>query len=142
MVPSVHELAVDLVRRYALTVDDFVVEVGSGDGSLLRAIHTLGPRALGVEPDSRIAAQAFRSGVDTLAGVFHPATAADIRRRYGPARVVVSRTTRATADGLTPFVSAAAGCLAADGVVLLLAGGVNAWVEVRIDPVPVTSYAA
>ena len=38
MVPSVHELAVDLVRRYALTVDDFVVEVGSGDGSLLRAI--------------------------------------------------------------------------------------------------------
>ena len=142
MVPSPHELAVDLVRRYALTADDFVIEVGSGDGSLLRAIHALGPRALGVEADPRLAAQAFRSGVDTLAGAFHPATAADIRRRYGPARVVVSRTTRATGDALTLFVTAAACCLGADGVVLLLSGGVNAWVEVRIDPIPATPCAA
>ena len=48
----------ELAERYGLTAADLVVEVGSGDGSRLRAVRALGPRVLGIEPDVRLMARA------------------------------------------------------------------------------------
>jgi SAM-dependent methyltransferase len=127
------ELAVELVRRYGLTAADLVVEVGSGDGALLRAVQQVGPRALGIEPDIKAVTRAFHSGVDTLAAYFCPDVAVYIRRRYGPAELLVTRTVRTTGDDLTNLVAAATRCLSPGGAVVFTSGGVNALVEVRPD---------
>ncbi len=133
---SSQDVAADLIRWYGLTADDFVIEVDSGEGSLLRAIRALGPRVLGIEPDIQVMARAFHGGVDTLAATFHSSTADDIRRRYGPAQLVLSRTVHPAGDDLTQFVATAARLLAPGGAIVILSSGINARVEVRPDPLP------
>ena len=133
---SQQDVAADLIRRYSLTTNDFVIEVGSREGSFLRAIRAFGPRVLGIEPDIQVMARAFHGGVDTLAATFHSSTADDIRRRYGPAQLVISRTVHLAGDELTRFVVAATRLLAPGGVIVILSSGINARVEVRPDPLP------
>ena len=111
-------LAAGLVRRYGLTRDDLVVEVGSGDGERLRAVQGLGPRVLGVEPELRVMAKAFHAGVDTIGTHFGAGVGEYIARRYGPARVLLVRGLRAVGCEPAALVGAAAGCLAPGGVLV------------------------
>jgi len=134
------EPATELVRRYALTANDLVVEVGSGEGLLLKAVRDLGPRVLGVEPDVSAMSQAWAAGVDTIAAVFGPGVASYVRRRYGPARLVVTRSVRGIGDELSRFVAAASRCLAPGGAVVIHSGGVHARVEVCPDQVAERSH--
>src|SRR4051794_27391367 len=106
--PTTHapfESAAELVRRHGLTPSDLVIEVGSGDGPLLKAIRDRGPRVLGIEPDVMAMSRAWADGVDTIAAVFGPGVAEYVRRRYGPARLVVTRSVRGIGDELTRFVT-------------------------------------
>lgn len=136
------ELAAELVRRYALTAADLVVEVGSGEGVLLKAVRALGPRVLGVEPDVAAMARAWAGGVDSISAVFGPGVAGYVRRRYGPARLVVTRSVRGIGEELARFVASASRCLAPGGAIVIHSGGVNALVEVCPDPVDVRRRAA
>jgi methylation protein EvaC len=137
---SLTEPATELVRRYALTADDLVIEVGSGDGLLLKTVRDLGPRVLGVEPDVAAMSRAWAGGVDTIAAVFGPGIASYVRRRYGPARLVVTRSVRGIGDELSRFIAAASRCLAPGGVVVIHSGGVHALVEVCPDQVAGRSH--
>jgi len=110
-------LATQLVDRYGLTAADLVIEIGSGEGEFLRAVRQLGPRVLGIETDAVRVSRAFAAGIDTVRAVFNPATAARVCRRYGVARVLIAGSP-ATAE--PEFLAAAARCLTADGVVLLV----------------------
>jgi SAM-dependent methyltransferase len=125
--------AAGLVRRYALTRHDLVVEVGSGDGERLRAVQGLGPRVLGVEPDLRVMARAFHAGVDTIGTRFGAGVGEYVARRYGPARVLVVRGLRAVGCDPAALVGAAAGCLGPGGVLVaeVLVGGVARLVELE-----------
>lgn len=114
-----HDLAGRLAARYALTPADRVIELGSGDGAFLRALGELGPRVVGVEPDAKLAAAAFAAGVDTVCAAFDADLADRLCRRYGPARVLVTRA--ATPPG-PDVLAAALRCLTPDGVVVLVGG--------------------
>jgi len=105
--------AAELVNRFALRPNDLVIEVGSGDGSFLRLLRERGLRVLGVESDRRRAVAAFCNGIDTLSGDFDPAVAATIRKRYGPARLVIVRP-----NHTSEAMAAAYSCTTADGTVL------------------------
>ena len=72
---------------------------------------------LGIETDPVRVSRGFAAGVDTVRAEFGLETAACVRRRYGPARVLIARSI-ATAD--PEFLAAAARCITPDGVVLLV----------------------
>jgi hypothetical protein len=112
-------LAADLVRRHGLTAADLVIEVGSGTGGRLRAVRRLGPRVLGIEPRLGEMARAFHAGVDTIGAMFGPGVAAYVARRYGPARVLLLRDLRAVGCAPAALLTAAAGCLTPDGLVVV-----------------------
>jgi len=133
--PPPAETAADLVRRHALTAADLVIEVGSGEGTLLRAVRACGPRVLGIEADARAVGRAYHSGVDTLAAVFAPGVAEYVRRRYGPARVLLARPPAAGVPA--DLLAAARVCLGPGGAVVLLHDA--AFAEVR--PVPLARAA-
>ncbi len=93
-----------------------VIEVGSNDGTLLRAFKERGMKVLGIDPAQQIAARASESGVKTLPTFFTEKLAGEIRAEYGPADIVIANNTFANIDDLTDFAAAVRGILAPSGV--------------------------
>jgi SAM-dependent methyltransferase len=94
----------------------FVVEVGSNDGTILRAFKERGLEVLGVDPAQKIAARATENGIKTLATFFTEELATQIRGEYGTADVIVANNTFANIDDLGDFARAIRKLLAPSGV--------------------------
>ena len=115
---------VEHFRKYAgeaaaaagLAPGSLVVDVGSNDGSLLRAFQELGHRAVGVDPAVEIAHCATAAGVPTIPEYFTPEVAARIRDKHGPAALVTANNVFAHSDTLPAMADAVRGLLARDGV--------------------------
>jgi SAM-dependent methyltransferase len=93
-----------------------VVDVGSNDGSLLRAFQESGYRVVGVDPAVEIAGRASDAGVPTLPEYFTPELADEIREEYGPASVVTANNVFAHSDRLPEMAEGVRRLLAPDGV--------------------------
>lgn len=105
-----------LVKRFDLTNDDLVVDVGSNDGVLLKPLQQRGVRVLGVEPALAIAARATADGIETIAQFFTPAVARAIVTQHGPARLVTANNVFAHTDNVIEFVQAVHEVLQPNGV--------------------------
>ncbi len=80
---------------------DFVVEIGSNDGTLLRAFKELGDcNVLGVDPAVDIADRATQSGIPTWPHFFGEEMVPVILHHGGPAALVVANNVFAHADDL------------------------------------------
>ncbi len=86
--------------RFELQPGGLVIDVGSNDGTLLRAFKARGMQVLGVDPAKSIARRATEAGIETLADFFTPRLAANIRAERGPAAVVTANNVFAHADDL------------------------------------------
>lgn len=73
-----------LVAELGLQPGDLVVDIGSNDGTWLKAFQARGMRALGVEPASNIARQAEAEGVPTLNRFFNAGVAREIAATESP----------------------------------------------------------
>jgi SAM-dependent methyltransferase len=93
----------------------FVLEVGSNDGTLLRAFKERGAKVLGVDPAQKIAERATQSGVRTLATFFTEKLARQIRAEHGAADIVIANNTFANIDDLSDFAAAVRAVLAPEG---------------------------
>lgn len=109
------EYADTLVARYGLGPDALVVEIGSNDGTLLRALRGRMVSVLGVDPATEIAEKASDSGIPTLPVFFNATTACDIRRNVGPADIIVANNVFAHADDLAGMLFAVRGLLKRGG---------------------------
>lgn len=99
-------LFIDHFRRYAesccenLRVEDLVVDIGSNDGTLLKAFRERGMRVHGVDPAREIAAQATAAGLPTWAEFFTQDTSKRLQATYGKAALIVANNVFAHADNL------------------------------------------
>jgi SAM-dependent methyltransferase len=115
---------VEHFRKYAgsvwndlnLSSNDLVVEMGSNDGSLLKAFKALGAKVRGVDPATNIAAGATAEGVPTMPDFFSSGIAAKIRQSDGPAKVVCANNVFAHMDNMSDVVNGVHDVLADDGV--------------------------
>jgi novobiocin biosynthesis protein NovU/D-mycarose 3-C-methyltransferase len=110
------ELAEYVCTSGSLSGGELVVEVGSNDGSLLRAFQRRGMRVLGVDPATNIAAQANAAGVPTLNRFFGPETAKEILSDHGQASAVVSTNVLAHVPDPVAVLRAVREILAPNGV--------------------------
>lgn len=114
---------VDHFRKYAKAVVEglqispgsLVVEIGSNDGSLLKAYQAHGLRVQGVDPAKSIAASATAEGVRTMPEFFTSAIARAILAESGPAALVCANNVFAHADNIADIVTGISSLLAADG---------------------------
>ncbi|HST91914.1 MAG TPA: class I SAM-dependent methyltransferase, partial [Brevundimonas sp.] len=107
--------ACEVVESQGLAAGDLVVEIGSNDGTLLRAFQPFGLRVLGVDPAQEIAARASAAGTPTLARFFDATLAGEILQTHGRARLVVANNTFANLDDLSDVMAGIHTLLTPDG---------------------------
>jgi SAM-dependent methyltransferase len=92
--------AESVIDQHKLRPGDLVVEVGSNDGTLLRFFKEAGMRVLGIDPAQKIAAEATLAGIETRCNFFDRRVAAEIKKEFGVATVVLANNVFAHADDL------------------------------------------
>ncbi len=83
--------AARLVQQYSLGKENLVVEIGSNDGTMLKAFQRQGTRVLGIEPAKNIAAIAVGDQVPTLNEFFSTGLGGSIVKEYGQAAIILGR---------------------------------------------------
>jgi len=105
-----------LVERYAVKSSNLAFEIGSNDGTFLKFFAEKGMAVLGVDPATKIAEAATRSGIPTLPLFFHDGTAKEIERTHGKAAYILANNVFAHIDDLHSIAQGVERLLADDGV--------------------------
>lgn len=108
-------MALSLVKKLCLTNRDFVVDVGSNDGTLLKGFKKESVKTLGVEP-TNIAKIANKDGIKTIQAFFDIQTAKKIKKEFGQASLITSTNTFAHMQTLGEFITGAYYLLKDNGV--------------------------
>ncbi len=95
---------------------DLVVDIGSNDGTLLKAYQTLGARVRGIDPARKIAQAATEVGIPTKCAFFSLDIAKSIRDEIGHAKIITANNVCAHIDDLQSVVAAVSLLLANDGI--------------------------
>jgi hypothetical protein len=110
----------DYVIKYTLIEErQLVLDIGSNDGSLLRAFQAKKMRVLGVDPAIEIAKQATGNGIETLPEFFNAKLAQQLREKYGPAKVITINNLLANIDAMDDIFEGITQMLDAEGVFIV-----------------------
>lgn len=121
-VKHLHNYAIEMVQRFALKPGALVTDIGSNDGTCLRAFKQLGMNVVGVDPAIDIAEAATSTGIETVGAFFSLSLAEELKRKYGPAAFVTSHNACAHIDHLDDVIRGVAHWLEDKGVFILEVG--------------------
>jgi len=110
-----NSISKSLVSKYNLKQGDFVVDLGSNDGTLLTGFKEHGMKVLGVEP-TNIARIANQNGVETTQKFFTVKTANEIKNEHGQASLILATNMFAHMSTIGEVVSGIEILLKNDGV--------------------------
>jgi SAM-dependent methyltransferase len=99
-----------------------VVEIGSNDGTMLRAFQNLGMRVLGIDPAIDIAQKATQAGIPTIPDFFRNEITDQILAEHGPAQLIIANNVLANVSSPKDTVAAIRRLLAPDGVFVFETG--------------------
>lgn len=108
-----------VIKRFTLTKNLLVVDIGSNDGILLKPFKVLGVSILGIEPAENIARRANAQGIPTLAKFFSSSVARQIVPRYGQAAVITANNVFAHIDDLDDVIKGVKILLYTNGVFII-----------------------
>jgi hypothetical protein len=112
-------LALEVITKNGVPRGSLILEIGSNDGTGLRAFSDHGMRVLGVDPATNIANSATKAGIRTLPFFFTSELARDIRAREGRANVIVANNVFAHIDDLGEILDGVIELLNSDGGVFV-----------------------
>jgi len=107
--------AKDVAERF-VPKGGLVVEIGSNDGTLLRAFDRGSVRVLGVEPARNIAVMANAAGIPTIDEFFGEAVAGEIAAKHGRAAAIIGNNVVAHIDDLHGLMNGITALLEDQGV--------------------------
>ncbi|MDB5306305.1 MAG: D-mycarose 3-C-methyltransferase [Gemmataceae bacterium] len=116
LVKHFHAYAAEVAGLSGAEPGSLVVDIGSNDGSLLRAFQGIGYRVLGVDPAVEIARAATAGGVETVPDYFSLKVARRVKEGHGPAAVVTANNVFAHSDKLPEMADGVRELLRPDGV--------------------------
>lgn len=97
--------AQEAVSRGHVQPGDLVVDIGCGDGTLLRAFRKLGMTVVGVDPSQHAITQAKADGITIYGELFTPATAGRIAAEHGRAALITANFTFGSVDNSYALVA-------------------------------------
>jgi SAM-dependent methyltransferase len=108
--------AKEVVDRINPPRNALVVDIGSNDGSLLKAFADLEMRVLGIDPARDAGRLANQSGVETLTAFFNGGLARQLTQQRGAAAIITANNVFANIDSLDDLIAGVRTLLAPDGV--------------------------
>lgn len=111
------EYAEDVKERF-LSPGDFVVEIGSNDGTMLK-MFSEDYLILGIDPASNCVVRSLRNGVPALSDGFSERIARSVKREFGEASVVYGNNCIAHIDDLHSVIRGVGELLKEDGVFIV-----------------------
>ena len=102
------ELATRLTEQFGLEPGDTVIEIGSNDGTFLKAFQSLGMEVLGIEGASRSCEIAVANGIPVVQRFFGKGLAKIIEKRLKPGskiRLVLAMNVLAHTDNINDFLA-------------------------------------
>ena len=109
----------NVIERFGITGDSFVVEIASNDGYLLRNFIAHNIPVLGIEPAANVAEAAIARGIPTVVQFFGSDLAAELARTRGPADLIIGNNVLAHVPQLNDFVAGLKRLLNAQGVITM-----------------------
>lgn len=104
-----------LIKECSLVKGSLVIDIGSNDGSLLKAFIKCDMKAIGIDPAQNLARQANMDGIETICNYFTPQVAKSIVIKDGPAKLVTATNVFAHVDNLKNLIEAIDIVLDSDG---------------------------
>ncbi len=98
---------------------NFVLDIGSNDGVLLRPLKDLGIKCLGVDPSVNVGAIANNEGLTTEIGFFNSKMAKKIKNNYGDVDFIVASSVFTHLESPREFMVACNEILTMDGKILI-----------------------
>jgi 2-polyprenyl-3-methyl-5-hydroxy-6-metoxy-1,4-benzoquinol methylase len=118
-----------IAAAHGVKAGDLVVDIGSNDGTWLKQWAFSGARVLGVEAAGNVAKLAQDAGVPTWHRFFNAECCADIRREFGPAKIITAAGVFFHLEELHSVVEGIVQLLADDGVFVVQAIYLGGMVE-------------
>jgi len=94
---------------------NYVLEVGSNDGTLLQELGKRGVRSIGIEPSQLLVSECNASGLETYCGFFNDETVARLKSSFGEPSVIVGNNVFAHIDDLNDAFDCVSRNLSDDG---------------------------
>ena len=110
------DYAADLLARYRVRPESLIIDIGSNDGTLLKAFKDADMRVQGIDPAVDIAREAVAAGIPTFPGFFTPAIATRMEEERGRAAIITANNVFAHINDLAAIVEGIRILLARDGV--------------------------
>ena len=128
LVDNFHALAENLIKRFNLTSEDLVIDIGSNDGTLLENFLLHNIKVLGVDP-SKAAELAVEKNIPTLKYFFNTDTANKILNREGKAKIITATNVFAHVKDLDSFMGGVKLLLDDNGVFVQESGYVKTLID-------------
>ncbi len=109
--------AEEMNNKY-LKQGDFVVEIGSNDGVLLKPLKDMGINVLGIDPSINVSKVAQEKGVNTLVKCFTSKLANKIKIDYGQSNAIFANNVLAHIDDINDVIEGINILLEEDGVMV------------------------
>lgn len=106
----------EVVKTYQPSIDNFILDIGSNDGTLLKFFKKMGYETLGVDPAIKISKKAQQDGINTINDFFNFKTSEKIKAKYSKASLITANNVFAHSDDLIEIVKAVKNLLCPDGL--------------------------
>lgn len=98
------DFVTQLADRFSFSKDDWVLEIASNDGYLLKNFMPLGIKVIGIEPAENVAEISRSLGIETISDFFSSNLANELLVRYGHPKMIIANNVMAHVPDLNDFV--------------------------------------
>lgn len=106
-------------KTFNLKDTDYVMDIASNDGTLLKSFKAKGLNVLGIEPASNLAQIANDEQIETIGSFWNEILAENIKTNYGEMKLIFGTNIFAHVHDVVGFLKSAKKCLAEDGRIVL-----------------------
>ncbi len=108
--------AKEIVNTYKPSLQNYILDIGSNDGTLLKFFKNMGYQTIGVDPAISISKKAQEDGINTINEFFNYKTSEKIKEKYSTASLITANNVFAHSDDLIGITKAVRNLLSPNGL--------------------------